>query len=68
MAFQKKGSMELLQNETCEWMKDYLAIFRSSKEIGYPAYIHWFKFNIRNTRKRCEICLKAAIKMPERRQ
>ena len=27
-----------------------------------------FKFNIRNTRTRCEICSKLTIKTPERRQ
>ena len=27
-----------------------------------------FKFNNRNTRKRCEICLKLTIKTPERRR
>ena len=28
----------------------------------YPAHIYLFKVNNRNTRKRCEICLKLAIK------
>ena len=34
----------------------------------YPANIYLFKVNIRNTRKRCEICSKLMIKTPERRQ
>ena len=33
-----------------------------------PANIHLFKVNNRNTRTRCEICSKLAIKTPERRQ
>ena len=33
----------------------------------YPANIHLFKVNNRNTRKRCEICSKLTIKTPERR-
>ena len=33
----------------------------------YSANIYSFKFNNRNTRKRCEICLKLTIKTPERR-
>ena len=32
------------------------------------ANIYLFKFNNRNTRKRCEICSKLTIKTPERRQ
>ena len=33
-----------------------------------PAGSYMFKVNIRNTRTRCEICLKLTIKTPERRQ
>ena len=33
----------------------------------YPANIYLFKVNNRNTRKRCEICSKLIIKIPERR-
>ena len=32
----------------------------------YPANIYLFKVNYRNTRKRCEICSKLIIKIPER--
>ena len=32
----------------------------------YSANIYLFKVNNRNTRKRCEICLKLTIKTPER--
>ena len=32
----------------------------------FPANINLFKVNNRNTRKRCEICLKLTIKTPER--
>ena len=34
----------------------------------FLAYIYLFKVNIRNTRKRCEICSKLIIKTSERRQ
>ena len=34
----------------------------------FPAGIYMLKFNNRNIRTRCEICLKLAIKIPERRQ
>ena len=33
----------------------------------FPAGNYMFNFNSRNTKKRCEICLKLAIKTPERR-
>ena len=33
-----------------------------------PAKIYLFKVNNKNTTKMCEICLKLAIKTPERRQ
>ena len=33
----------------------------------YPANIYFFKASNRNTRKRCEICLKLTLKSPERR-
>ena len=33
-----------------------------------PANIYLLKVNNRNTRKRCEICLKSTIKTPERPQ
>ena len=32
-----------------------------------PTDIHLFKFNNRNTKKRCEICSKAALKARDRR-
>ena len=39
-----------------------------SKSIAViPANIYLFIFNNRNTRKRCEICLKLTIKVPDRR-
>ena len=34
---------------------------------SYPVGIYLFKVNNRNTRTRCEICLKLAIKTPEGR-
>ena len=34
---------------------------------NFPANIYLFKFNNRNTRKRCKICLKLTAKTPERR-
>ena len=33
----------------------------------YPAGHYVFKVNNRNTRKRCEVCPKLTIKIPERR-
>ena len=33
----------------------------------YPANIYFLKVNIRNTKKRCKICLKVTIKTPEQR-
>ena len=33
----------------------------------HPASMYLFKVNIRNTRKRCDICSKLTIKPPERR-
>ena len=33
-----------------------------------PTGIYLLKVNYRNTRKRCETCLKVTIKTPERRQ
>ena len=41
--------------------------FCDTKALGCPAIIYLFQANIRNTRKRCEICLKLTIKTPERR-
>ena len=34
----------------------------------YPADIYWLKVNSRNTRARCELCLKLTIKTPQQRQ
>ena len=34
-------------------------------KMGYPANIYLFKFNNRDSRKRCEICSKLTIKAPE---
>ena len=36
--------------------------------VIFPDKIYLFKVNIRNTRKRCKICLTLTIKTPERRQ
>ena len=38
----------------------------SHPQITLPANIYLFKVTYRNTRKRCEICLKLTIKTPER--
>ena len=38
------------------------------KEYSFPANIYLFKFNIRNTARRCKICSKLTIKTLERRQ
>ena len=40
----------------------------SSGPGNYPANIYLFKVNNRDIRKRCEICSKLTIKIPERRQ
>ena len=36
--------------------------------MTYQADIDWFKVSDKNTRKRCGICSKLAIKTPDRRQ
>ena len=36
--------------------------------MSLPANSYLFKVNNKNTRKRCEICLKLTMKTPERRQ
>ena len=36
--------------------------------LSFPASIYPFKITKRNTRKRCEICSKLTIKIPERRE
>ena len=40
---------------------------KASKLTYHPAGIYLLKVNNRNTRKRCEICSKLTIKIPERR-
>ena len=41
--------------------------FISNDKTGHPIYIYFFKVDIKNTRKRCEICSKLTIKTTERR-
>ena len=41
---------------------------KPSGQIPIEANIYSLKFNHRNTRKKCEICLKLTIKTPGRRQ
>ena len=48
-------------------VKETKLIFSKSKEHLFPGNIYLFKDNNRNSRKRCEICLKLTIKTPERR-
>ena len=43
-----------------------LKLFKATSQ--FPANIYLFKVSNRNTRKRCEICSKLTIKMPERCQ
>ena len=53
---------------------DTFRTYHSGKRLAkmvisvFPAGNYMFKFNNRNTRTRCEICLKLTIKTPERRQ
>ena len=42
-------------------------IILEQKDARNPGNIHMFKVNKENTRKRCKICLKLAIRTPERR-
>ena len=42
-------------------------VFCIENKHGYPADIHLFIFNNKNSTRRCEICLKLTIKTPERR-
>ena len=42
----------------CQWFLFFIRLL-------FPASIYLFKVNNRNTRKRCEICLKLTIKTPE---
>ena len=44
----------------------YLKVFNISKH-EIPVGNYMFKVNNRNTRKRCEICSKLTIKIPEQR-
>ena len=46
---------------------DYATFSKVIKD-ALPANIYIFKFNNRNTIKKCEICLKWRIKTPEQRQ
>ena len=49
-------------------VRDILIQGAETFEYKFPANIYLFKFNNRNTRKRCEICSKLTIKTPERGQ
>ena len=48
--------------------KDHCCQEYSKSAIEFPADIYLLKFNNRNTRTRCEICSKLAIKTPGKRQ
>ena len=55
---------EILSKSSSLIMSVGTLIIYLSKSI-YPANIHLFKVNNRNTRKRCKICSKLRIKTPE---
>ena len=59
--YYKKGSVNILCRVFVTW-----CIFLEHR--SYPANIYLLKVNRRNTRKRCEICSKLAIKTPKRCQ
>ena len=59
--------MFLISLETYSTPKLSKYVTSSSVTYRYPANIYLFKVNYGNTRKRCEICSKLAIKTPERR-
>ena len=60
--FTTKVHLKLLKNLTFTIQKS--SFFKIS---NYLANIYLFKFSYRNTRKRCEICLKLTIKTLKRR-
>ena len=55
-------------------MKELKPIFKVASSTvkyditHYSANVYLFKCNNRNTRKRCEICLKLTVKTPEQRR
>ena len=46
--------------------RSHMALEIPLRKNSFPAGIYLFKINNRNTRTRCEICLKLTIKTPER--
>ena len=70
--------MFIVKNKQIQWLgwglfqflyEDFQTkiFWRVAKPYSYPASNYMFKVNNRNTRARCEICLKLAKKTPERR-
>ena len=64
-----KNSCKLLRK--CQTLSKFFKVNKKYVHFCYPSVfpfiIYLFKVNNRNTRKRCEICLKLRIKTPERR-
>ena len=58
-------SLLTLSAPTSFFYRIEFVIFRTA--ISNPANIYLFKVNNRKTRKRCEICSKLTMKIPERR-
>ena len=48
-------------------LKEFRSIVNDRLYQSFPANIYVLKVNNRNTRKRCEICSKLTIKIPEQR-
>ena len=55
----RKHTLKGLRTNSCG------CFFLSGKQTIFPTNIYLFKVNIKNTRKRCEICSKFIIKTPE---
>ena len=61
----KEVLLELVKIITCF---DKMMKLPVNKKYIFRANLYLFKFNNRNTRKSCEICLNLTIKTPERRR
>ena len=67
MSSQNKPYVSLKQSSFCK-SQLFVTPFTIYEINTSPANIYLFKFNNRNTRKRCKICSKLTIKTLERRQ
>ena len=63
VTLQAYSTTSLKRTRSQEFSCELYEIFLKS----FPANVHLFKVNNRNNRKRCKICSKLTIKIPERR-